>query len=101
MMVRFKTGGPHTIGVTFPRRISPPPRSDQHFTRYARDRPDVGFTFFPHVGTVRTDRSTPRREGFASRRISSAVASLVIGVRAGSTVSEVRPPAAAASASTC
>jgi hypothetical protein len=58
MQVRFKTtAGPHTIGVTFPQtNFAPLLDLDQHFRRDTlQTGPTPGFTFFPHVGTVRVE----------------------------------------------
>ena len=58
MMVRFKTtAGPHTVGVTFPQtNFAPLLDLDQHFMRDTlQTGPTPGFTFFPHVGTVRIE----------------------------------------------
>ena len=60
MMVRFKTtAGPHTVGVTFPQtNFAPLLDLDQHFMRDTlQTGPTPGFTFFPHVGTVRIEGS--------------------------------------------
>ncbi len=58
MQVRFKTtAGPHTLGVTFPQtNLAPLLDLDQHFMRDTlQTGPTPGFTFFPHVGTVRIE----------------------------------------------
>jgi hypothetical protein len=58
MMVRFKTtAGPHKVGVTFPQtNLAPLLDLDQHFQRDTlQTGPTPGFTFFPHVGTVRIE----------------------------------------------
>jgi hypothetical protein len=58
MMVRFKTtAGPHAVGVTFPQtNFAPVLDLDQHFQRDTlQTGPTPGFTFFPHVGTVRIE----------------------------------------------
>ncbi len=58
MMVRFKTtAGPHVVGVTFPQtNFAPLLDLDQHFMRDTlQTGPTPGFTFFPHVGTVRIE----------------------------------------------
>jgi Protein of unknown function (DUF1592)/Protein of unknown function (DUF1588)/Protein of unknown function (DUF1585)/Protein of unknown function (DUF1587)/Protein of unknown function (DUF1595) len=58
MMVRFKTtAGRHLVGVTFPQtNLAPLLDLDQHFTRDTlQTGPTPGFTFFPHVGTVRIE----------------------------------------------
>jgi hypothetical protein len=58
MVVRFKTtAGPHAVGVTFPQtNFAPVLDLDQHFERDTlQTGPTPGFTFFPHVGTVRIE----------------------------------------------
>ncbi|PYS56028.1 MAG: hypothetical protein DMG13_01420 [Acidobacteria bacterium] len=58
MRVRFAAkAGPHTIGVTFLQtNFAPVLDLDQHFTRdTVQTGPTPGFTFFPHVGTVRIE----------------------------------------------
>ncbi len=58
MTVRFKTtAGLHTLGVTFPQtNFAPLLDLDQHFQRDTlQTGPTPGFTFFPHVGTVRIE----------------------------------------------
>ncbi len=58
MTVRFKTtAGLHKIGVTFPQtNFAPVLDLDQHFERDTlQTGPTPGFTFFPHVGTVRIE----------------------------------------------
>jgi hypothetical protein len=58
MQVRFKTtAGPHAVGVTFPQtNFAPLLDLDQHFQRDTlQTGPTPGFTFFPHVGTVRIE----------------------------------------------
>jgi Protein of unknown function (DUF1592)/Protein of unknown function (DUF1588)/Protein of unknown function (DUF1587)/Protein of unknown function (DUF1585)/Protein of unknown function (DUF1595) len=58
MTVRFKTtAGPHAIGVTFRQtNLAPLLDLDRHFTRSTiQTGPTPGFTFFPHVGTVRVE----------------------------------------------
>ena len=58
MIVRFKTtAGPHAVGVTFPQtNFAPLLDLDQHFQRDTlQTGPTPGFTFFPHVGTVRIE----------------------------------------------
>jgi mono/diheme cytochrome c family protein len=58
MTVRFKTtAGLHTVGVTFPQtNFAPLLDLDQHFQRDTlQTGPTPGFTFFPHVGTVRIE----------------------------------------------
>jgi len=58
MMVRFKTtAGPHKIGATFLQtNFAPLLDLDEHFQRDTlQTGPTPGFTFFPHVGTVRIE----------------------------------------------
>ncbi len=56
MTVKVKvTAGLHNVGVTFPQtNFAPVLDLDQHFERDTlQTGPTPGFTFFPHVGTVR------------------------------------------------
>src|SRR6267378_560802 len=58
MRVRFATkAGAHTIGVTFLQtNFAPVLDLDQHFVRdTVQTGPTPGFTYFPHVGTVRIE----------------------------------------------
>jgi len=58
MRVVFTTkAGPHTFGVTFLQtNFAPVLDLDQHFTRdTVQTGPTPGFTYFPHVGTVRIE----------------------------------------------
>ncbi len=58
MRVRLKTtAGQHAVGVTFPAtNFAPILDLDQHFRRDTlQTGPTPGFTFFPHVGTVRIE----------------------------------------------
>jgi mono/diheme cytochrome c family protein len=58
MRVRFPTtAGPHTIGVTFLQtNLAPILDLDKHFMRpTVQTGPTPGFTYFPHVGTVRIE----------------------------------------------
>src|SRR4249920_1154195 len=58
MLVRFKTtAGLHAVGVTFPQtNFAPVLDLDQHFQRDTlQTGPTPGFTFFPHVGSVRIE----------------------------------------------
>ncbi len=58
MRVRFKTtAGSHALGVTFlATNFAPLLDLDQHFMRdTVQTGPTPGFTFFPHVGTVRIE----------------------------------------------
>jgi hypothetical protein len=84
MIVRFKTtAGPHAVGVTFPQtNFAPVLDLDQHFERDTlQTGPTPGFTFFPHVGTVRIEGpynateakdSPSRRKLFVCRPTSAA-----------------------------
>jgi len=58
MRVRFTTtAGVHRVGATFPAtNLAPVLDLDQHFVRDTlQTGPTPGFTFFPHVGTVRIE----------------------------------------------
>ena len=58
MRVRFKTtAGEHAVGVTFPAtNLAPLLDLDRHFMRDTlQTGPTPGFTFFPHVGTIRIE----------------------------------------------
>jgi hypothetical protein len=75
MRVRFTaTAGPHWVGATFPAtNFAPVLDLDQHFTRDTlQTGPTPGFTFFPHVGTVRIEgpfNATPAKESPSRDRI--------------------------------
>ena len=75
MRVRIKTtAGPHAIGVTFLQtNFAPILDLDQHFLRDTlQTGPTPGFTFFPHVGTVRIEGpydATPAKDSPSRRRI--------------------------------
>jgi hypothetical protein len=75
MRVRFKTtAGPHLVGVTFLQtNFAPLLDLDQHFTRdTVQTGPTPGYTFFPHVGTVRIEGpfdATPAKDSPSRRRI--------------------------------
>ena len=75
MRVRFKTtAGPHSLGVTFPQtNFAPLLDLDQHFTRdTVQTGPTPGYTFFPHVGTVRIEGpfdATPATDSPSRRKI--------------------------------
>jgi hypothetical protein len=75
MRVRFKTtAGEHAVGVTFlATNFAPVLDLDQHFTRDTlQTGPTPGFTFFPHVGTVRIEgpfNATPAKESPSRRKI--------------------------------
>src|SRR5438309_8233152 len=58
MKVRISTkAGPHELGVTFLQtNLAPVLDLDQHFMRDTiQTGPTPGYTFFPHVGTVRVE----------------------------------------------
>jgi hypothetical protein len=58
MRARVKvTAGPHMVGATFPQtNLAPVLDLDQHFMRDTlQTGPTPGFTFFPHVGTLRIE----------------------------------------------
>ena len=58
MRARFKTtAGAHWVGATFPAtNFAPVLDLDQHFMRdTVQTGPTPGFTFFPHVGTIRIE----------------------------------------------
>jgi len=75
MTVRFKTtAGPHMIGATFLQtNFAPLLDLDQHFQRDTlQTGPTPGFTFFPHVGTVRVQgpyNATPAKDSPSRRHI--------------------------------
>ena len=75
MVVRFKTtAGLHDVGVTFPQtNFAPILDLDQHFQRDTlQTGPTPGFTFFPHVGTVRIEgpfNATMSKDSPSRRRI--------------------------------
>ena len=75
MIVRFKTtAGMHTLGATFLQtNFAPLLDLDQHFMRdTVQTGPTPGFTFFPHVGTVRIEGpygATPPKESPSRRKI--------------------------------
>jgi hypothetical protein len=75
MRVRFKTtAGQHAVGVTFPQtNFAPILDLDQHFLRDTlQTGPTPGFTFFPHVGTVRIEgpyNATPAQDSPSRRRL--------------------------------
>src|SRR5262245_43401676 len=84
MKVRLTTkAGLHTLGVTFPQtNFAPVLDLDQHFMRdTVQTGPTPGFTYFPHVGTVRiegpfnakqADDSPSRRRIFVCKPTSAA-----------------------------
>jgi len=72
MRVRFKaTAGTHLVGATFPAtNLAPGLDLDKHFQRSTvQTGPTPGYTFFPHVGTIRIEgpfdatqaKDSPRR----------------------------------------
>ena len=75
MTVRVKTtAGPHLIGATFlATNFAPVLDLDQHFMRDTlQTGPTPGFTFFPHVGTVRIEgpfNATPAKESPSREKI--------------------------------
>ena len=75
MIVRFKTtAGKHDVGVTFPQtNFAPVLDLDQHFQRDTlQTGPTPGFTFFPHVGTVRIEgpfNATAAKDSSSRRKI--------------------------------
>src|SRR5437773_7410950 len=73
MRVRFKTtAGAHAVGVTFPAtNFAPLLDLDQHFMRDTiQTGPTPGYTFFPHVGTIRIEGpfNAVRSEATPSRK---------------------------------
>jgi len=75
MTVRFTTtAGPHMVGATFPQtNLAPILDLDQHFMRDTlQTGPTPGFTFFPHVGTLRIEgpfNAEAAKESPSRRRI--------------------------------
>jgi hypothetical protein len=75
MTVRFKTtAGMHVVGATFPAtNFAPLLDLDQHFMRDTlQTGPTPGFTFFPHVGTVRIEGpfgATPAADSSSRRKV--------------------------------
>jgi hypothetical protein len=75
MRVRFKTtAGLHTVGATFLQtNMAPVLDLDQHFARSTvQTGPTPGYTFFPHVGTVRLEGpydATPAKDSPSRRKI--------------------------------
>jgi mono/diheme cytochrome c family protein len=75
MRARVKvTAGPHAIGATFlATNLAPLLDLDQHFMRDTlQTGPTPGFTFFPHVGTVRIEgpfNAAPATESPSRRKI--------------------------------
>jgi hypothetical protein len=75
MRIRFKTtAGPHTVGTTFvATHYAPLLDLDKHFMRSTlQTGPTPGYTFFPHVGTVRIEgpfNATPAEDSPSRRKI--------------------------------
>jgi hypothetical protein len=75
MTVKFKTtAGLHDVGVTFPQtNFAPVLDLDQHFQRDTlQTGPTPGFTFFPHVGSVRIEgpfNATTAKDSRSRRKI--------------------------------
>jgi hypothetical protein len=75
MRARFTTtAGAHWVGATFPAtNFAPVLDLDQHFMRdTVQTGPTPGFTFFPHVGTVRIEgpfNAAPAKESPSRARI--------------------------------
>jgi mono/diheme cytochrome c family protein len=75
MRVRFRTtAGEHLVGATFPAtNFAPLLDLDQHFMRDTlQTGPTPGFTFFPHIGTVRIEgpfNTAPARDSPSRRKI--------------------------------
>src|SRR5439155_1559277 len=75
MRARVKlTAGPHAVGATFPAtNFAPVLDLDQHFMRDTlQTGPTPGFTFFPHVGTLRIEgpfNAAPAKESPSRARI--------------------------------
>jgi mono/diheme cytochrome c family protein len=75
MMVRFRTtAGVHILGATFLQtNFAPLLDLDQHFMRdTVQTGPTPGFTFFPHVGTVRIEGpydAIPAKDSPSRRKI--------------------------------
>jgi mono/diheme cytochrome c family protein len=75
MRVRFKTtAGPHQLGVTFLQtNLAPVLDLDRHFARSTvQTGPTPGYTFFPHVGTLRIEgpfEASPATDSPSRRRI--------------------------------
>jgi len=75
MTVRVQaTAGPHMVGATFLQtNLAPVLDLDQHFMRATlQTGPTPGFTFFPHVGTLRIEgpfNASPASDSPSRRRI--------------------------------
>ena len=75
MRVRFKTtAGKHLIGATYlATNFAPLLDLDRHFMRSTvQTGPTPGYTFFPHVGTIRIEgpfNATPAKDSASRRKI--------------------------------
>ena len=75
MRVRFKTtAGTHMVGATFlATNFAPLLDLDKHFMRSTlQTGPTPGYTFFPHVGTIRIEgpfNATPAKDSPSRRKI--------------------------------
>ena len=75
MRVRFKAkAGTHLVGATFPAtNFAPLLDLDKHFMRSTvQTGPTPGYTFFPHVGTIRIEGpfdATPAKDSPSRRKI--------------------------------
>jgi mono/diheme cytochrome c family protein len=75
MRVRFKTtAGTHLVGATFlATNFAPVLDLDKHFSRSTlQTGPTPGYTFFPHVGTMRIEgpfSATPAKDSVSRRKI--------------------------------
>src|SRR5688572_24489060 len=75
MRVRFKTtAGKHTIGATYlATNFAPLLDLDRHFMRSTvQTGPTPGYTFYPHVGTIRIEgpfNGTPAKDSASRRKI--------------------------------
>ena len=79
MRVRFKaTAGTHAVGATFlATNFAPLLDLDKHFRRSTvQTGPTPGYTFFPHVGTIRIEGpfgATPAKDSPSRRKIFTCV----------------------------
>jgi mono/diheme cytochrome c family protein len=77
MRVRFKTtAGTHLVGATYlATNFAPQLDLDRHFMRSTvQTGPTPGYTFYPHVGTIRIEgpfNATPAKDSASRRRIFS------------------------------
>src|SRR5688572_2960467 len=75
MRVRFKTtAGLHTVGATYlATNFAPQLDLDRHFMRSTvQTGPTPGYTFYPHVGTIRIEgpfNATPAKESPSRRKV--------------------------------